>query len=398
MDQLLLNRFGSFQSDLLFLLIGTNPLPNYMSGQLLAADGATICLLHSTDTLQVAERLQRSLGRVRPDLNIIPREIDEADGDKIVTKIRVILREIDYAGKRIGLNYSGGTKSMAVHAYYALRKDFPKGYFSYLDARSLSMVIDLGDQPVQWVRIGQELRVGLEELLLLHGYRIHPKNRPIEEPLQPRLCRAIAEVHSTHEGSKQWRDWVSTLGANPRLPQSNEFPLLTSAIEAFMDISGRDYSENVAASALKCPSLVSCTKFFNGGWLEHLSLHELKSRSGIVGLHDCWMAVEPEIRDRRSFDLDVTAMSGYQLFAISCIATDTKEKAKEHLFEVFTHARQVGGDEARFGLVCCYDRPRQLEKEISEDWDAKGKIRVFGRADLLNLSDGFREWFETANQ
>ena len=394
----MLDRFSQYQSNILFLLIGTNPLPNYVSGRVLAADGATIYLLHSTDTLKVAERLQRLLGRERPDLTIIPREIDEADGDEIVAKIGEILWDIGAEGERVGLNYSGGTKSMAVHAYYTLRKAFPKGCFSYLDARSLSMVIDPGDQPIQWVSIGQNLPVGIIDLLQLHGYHIPAKKRPIETPLQPKLCRAIAEVHTDVQGFSQWRDWMGTLADAPQLPKPDEYPALKPVKECFSELSGGVASEMAVANTLGCSSLISCAKFFNGGWLEHHSLFVLKSIASAVGLHDCVMSVNPEIRGIRAFDLDVAAMSGYQLFTVSCIATDQKDKAKEHLFEVFTHARQVGGDEARFGLVCCYDRPASLQREISEIWDAEGKIRVFGRADLLNLSDGFLEWFQTANQ
>lgn len=410
MDQLVANQFGRYQSDLLFLLIGTNPLPNYVSGRLLAADSATVHLLHSTDTLQVAERLQRSLGRARADLNIIPREIDEADGDRIVAKIGEILREIDSAGRRVGLNYSGGTKSMAVHAYYALRKAFPNGCFSYLDARSLSMVIDPGDQPVQWVHIGQSLPLRLEDLLVLHGYRISPKKQPIQKPLQPELCHAIAEVHSLTDGFRQWRSWVSTLDKTPTLPSREDFPLLEPFLDTCEKICDGEVTEEEVARRLGFKKFKSCSNFFDGGWLEH---HVLKAVADLeieldISSYGGNIEIEATAQKEKipNLQLDIAAMRGYQLFAISCIATEEAEKetdatkpgrAKEHLFEAFVRARQLGGDEACIGLVSCVKDAKRLEGEIRRDWNAD-RVLVLGQADLLSLPDRLKEWFERANQ
>ncbi len=404
---------SQYQSDTLFLLIGTNPLPNYVSARLLAADGATIYLLHSTDTLQVAERLQRSLGRVRPDVKIIPREIDEADGDKIVAKIGEILREIDRetdsTGKRVGLNYSGGTKSMAVHAYFALRKAFSNGCFSYLDSRTLSMVIDLGDQPVQWVRIGQSLPVRLEDLLLLHGYRISSKKQPTRTPLQPELCSSIAEVHSLPDGFRQWRAWVSTLDQAPVLPSIVDFPALKPFLDACVRLCNGDVTEDAIARALGFKQIKSCSNFFDGGWLEHHVLSAVVELGNELGISSFGNNIEIEAavqKDTPNLQLDIAAMRGYQLFAISCIATEEAEKetdatkpgrAKEHLFEAFVRARQLGGDEANISLVSCVKDARRLEREIRRDWN-EDRILVLGQADLLTLPDRLKEWFEKANQ
>ena len=96
------------------------------------------------------------------------------------------------------------------------------------------------------------------------------------------------------------------------------------------------------------------------------------------------------------FELDVAATLGYQLFALSCQATENKDEAKEHLMEVYVRARQLGGDEARVALVCAYDDPNQLCREIERSWDAGGKIRVFGRADLRDLPTALSNWIGTS--
>jgi len=103
---------------------------------------------------------------------------------------------------------------------------------------------------------------------------------------------------------------------------------------------------------------------------------------------------------RPDFELDVAATVGYQLFAISCRATEYKGLAKEHLLEVFTRAGQLGGDEARFAAITLCDdgKVKELENEVSEKWDAQGKIRVLGRSHISDLSAHLLKWFREANQ
>jgi hypothetical protein len=100
-------------------------------------------------------------------------------------------------------------------------------------------------------------------------------------------------------------------------------------------------------------------------------------------------------REGDKFDLDAAAMIGYQLFAFSCIATqDAKAPLKHHLFEILIRAQQLGGEEARVALVCCVNDPQQVQAEVEQDWLVTGKIKVFGRPDLLILKDRLRDWFD----
>ena len=121
------------------------------------------------------------------------------------------------------------------------------------------------------------------------------------------------------------------------------------------------------------------------------------------------MAEECEVCDavwnlepkKNKFDLDVAALRGYQLFAISCTTYDRKKEIKIKLFEAYIRARQLGGDEARIGMVCFApenhsdNNPANIEKEIKEEWDAPGKFRIFGAEDLPHLTNRLKEWFNS---
>ncbi len=97
-----------------------------------------------------------------------------------------------------------------------------------------------------------------------------------------------------------------------------------------------------------------------------------------------------------SFELDVAAMYGYQLFGVSCFVSQQEKEKKSHLFEVVVRVRQLGGDEARAALVCCADDPRHLEEDIARKWDARDKFRVFGQDHLPNLKQELENWITYA--
>jgi len=392
--------FSPWQTDVLFLLIGTNPLPDYVAARLLAKSKATLYLLHSEgdkNTYDIATRLKSALvnPKCRPDLDILLRSIPRADPHVISDRMKSLLTEVPSAVK-VGLNYTGGTKPMAVHVYYALRQAYPSGCFSYLDAASLTMVINREGTPTQRMPVGQAVELDFETLFGLHGYELPPPRQRVK---QPQFCRTLAHVHTTSQGCKQWRAWLNTFREpDPQLPTVADYPALAPAICGFAELNRGTPTETGVARALGFDTLTSCTKFFNGGWLEEYTSDALAPLVASLPLCDYGIALKPHKPGQVGFDIDVAAMWGYQLFAISCMVTEKPKFAKEHLFEVFVRARQVGGDEARYGLVCCVPNPAALQAEVEETWDVEGKIRVFGQDQLLDLAAWLEEWFQTANR
>jgi len=371
----------------------------------LAQKKGTIVLLHSGPTSVVAERLSRRLRADIPGVACQLFSVPEADGPAIARKVDQVARtfERSYPRLSVGLNYTGGTKPMAAYSYYALAQLFPAGIFSYLDARTLSMIIDPGGSTVQQVPVGGAVRLTLNEIADLHGYEIAQQIRWSELQAQPnrlKLARAIADVHLAPGGVTQWRQWLDTWRNGARLPEAVDFPALAPALKAFNEVSGGTATESGVAQALGFQQLNQCGKYFVGGWLEDYTLEALSVVVQQFRLGDYAANLLIRAHGRPDFDLDLAATLGYQLFAISCRVTEKKDLAKEHLLEVFTRAGQLGGDEARFAAVTlCDDRNvRDLESEVSEDWDAAGKIKVFGRSHIRDLSSHLTRWFREANQ
>jgi len=393
------DKFFDFRTDVLFLLIGSNPLPNYVAASLLIREQGTLVLLHSQATATVAERLARRLRSERADLSTQLFTVPEADGPAIARRVTESVQQFErsYPRRTIGLNYTGGTKPMAAYSYQALSTMFPSGVFSYLDARTLSMVIDPGGGPAQRIPVERQVTLKLADIVEMHGYQIKRKRTT---PLHAAIAAAIAQVHLAPEGLKQWRDWLDTWKGGATLPDSTRFPALTPAIQAFDAACGGKTSAEGVAQALGFQQLNQCGKYFIGGWLEDHTLDALSKTHRQMPLEDYASEILIRSSVRPDFDLDVAATIGYQLFAISCIATEQKSKAKEHLLEIFTRAGQLGGDEARFAAItfCDDTNVRDLQREVSEAWDAQGKIRVFGRSHIGDLPTHLLRWFREANQ
>lgn len=419
-----LSVFDKYRADVLFLLVGGNPLPNYVAAQLMAKPDADIYLLASLDTQKVAERLEEKLQQAMPTAKITGRikTIPAAGGYEIDSAIVEIMQEAEIGGRRVGLNYTGGTKDMAVHVYDKIQDAYPQGVFSYLDARKLSMAIYEGANPTQWPSAALAITPTLQDLWGLHGLILdRTKPPPRQEPRLKDLVHSIARVHSTTAGFREWRRWLAMLKTTEIVPTEDEFEELKPFIAQLAASCGTDHPDAAQIAALfEQPTLRQCDDFLRGKWLEEwtlwslLAIHEaygVKHRA--LGLHleqDPKFVLHPPAPP--SFELDVVALRGYQLFLLSCIATEGMEKwqendqpragdrgeAKRHLFEAYSRARQVGGDEARVGLVSCVAYPDKLRAEVVHEWDAEGKIWVFGQADLLDLPEKLAKWFRTANQ
>jgi hypothetical protein len=391
--------FRSYQTDALFLLVGQNPLPNYVAAKLLLKENGTLYLVHSEGPQgsgKVAQRLATHLRQHQPQL--IP--VDPLDTADIHKKVEPYLTRASSGS--VGLNYTGGTKVMAVHVYQAVhefcrRRDL-EAVFSYLDADTLSMSIEprRGQYAFQR-RVVHSIELTIKEVFDLHGIRL--PGRLKTEPLLPNLARALAHQHSTSDGIKAWQDsreilqksdgrpWEEVKGDILRVGTKPDVAFHLEQALGSWDSEPLDLSSAARESGLK--SQRELLLWLEGTWLEEWVLtcaRDLDCGHRAQGLE----GYAPQ-----KFEIDVAVMRGYQLFAFSCGVTSVREKAKLKFLEIYTRARQIGGDEARSAMVCSVEDPESLEQEIAYEWDTGNRVRVFGRQHLADLKSHLGHWFET---
>lgn len=404
-----------YKSDRLFLLVGTNPLPNFVAATLMLKSQGQLYLVHSDKTKAVAERLARYWAENHQQPQFVC--VDESDGANIRQQIDYELAHIGDA--HVGLNYTGGTKMMAVHAIQTIRNYQTSRRpvtLSYLDARTNRMYIEHGNDPAFMTEsLLYEVQPSVQDIVRLHAFKLQ---KSIARKAQlPQLATVLARVHQNPDAIKAWRTWCDeVLRKNARTQKSYEwdkenrlqnlhieFPTdkslktVASQMRTSFATSGSNFRLLEAAQRSGFANIKHLCEWLDGKWLEHYVyyvLSQIKAQQPESRIHDIGMGIRPQSEsDSPEYDIDIGVMQGYRLYAISCTTDTNPGMCKLKLFEAYIRARNMAGDESCVGLVCMVDKPESLQRQIVRSWDAEGKVRVFGRQDMPDLINRMAEWF-----
>jgi hypothetical protein len=426
--------FDRYKSEHLFLLVGGNPLPNYVAAKLLAKTGTVnqkprIHLVRSADTKKEAQRLKQVLGA---DDYIF----DEEDNDIIVNPSKQssieneIKKRLDIILKdkptRIGLNYTGGTKAMAAHCYLAIMQACAKSnvtqIFSYVDPRELKLRVDGSDEdfplddPLD--QHFDAVKISPRRLLNLHGLKT---TKVPQEEIRYEAANLVRAIWSEFKfNSRNWNRF--RLHICDLLKEADR--ATRDADQLQKDQRMDEYLRTKQCSVIGLPELASSLLRLNiiekdqilfsrltaeestkalcdylvGKWLEDYVLEIMNELKQTCLLSDCVSSVKiehPTDKKLEYFEVDDVALRGYQLFAVTCAYSSSNKKAyyKQKIFEGLLRAIQLGGSEARVGLVCVANTKtvRLLELELHDP-----RVRVWGRNDVLNrdqLKKNLGRWF-----
>jgi hypothetical protein len=390
-----MSHISDYQVDHLLLLVGSNPLPNAVAGKLLTAPGGKITLISSRDGFPLAERL----GKWFQNVDISLKEVRESEAASVEEKVSEAIEqyERDHARTnaaspaRVGLNYTGGTKVMSVHAYRALEqwasKHKRKAVFSYLDARTLQMRFEQVDGwPALPVSLAAE--ISIRDLLTLHGWEL--RKDPLESPVLPKSAAALLAIHSRENDAAIWADWLhESLFRSARKPDpiappfwvfqaGNELEGQLKVTQAKFDSNWKNNTDlrklalpwppdlpalreamsnelgqhdgylNLAAVRGKgCKDEQDFCKWLSGTWLESAVLAALQNCPEELHLKACAMDLKVKVPDKKAegtetpvagkkvggteFQFDVVAMRGYQLFAFSCTTESARKRGGREL-------------------------------------------------------------------
>jgi hypothetical protein len=396
-------RLKPYQTDNLILLVGTNPLPNYVAARLLLKPHGKIHLIYSSGTESIAGRLEQQFARdgLQCERRPVVRESKPRDiYDAIHTIVPNMLGSV-------GLHYTGGTKAMSVHAYRAVKDAREDAWCSYLDAHELKMVIDdgMGDGRDAEISVDKAVMLSVGEIAGLHNIEFK------ESRSTPLLLDVARALKKDYESNKQWLKWAER---NLMLPERGrkfkradelrtmrmpiaEFPEIGQAFSnlgAPVNATLQDWAEATREFKTNADGIKKLAAWLAGGyWLESIVLDALLQVKDGCALDDCGMGY---VAEESKFEFDVAATRGYQLFAMSCTTDSTDGQCKQKLFEGFERAKQIGGDEARTALVCYSQDPvNLLNKFKRENFFAEGTVRVFGGEHLKNLGAYLKQWIES---
>ena len=329
----------------LLLLVGSNPLPNYLVALILNPE--SICLFYSPETEKVKDYLYKTL--IERFENVSDRCIGDATDP---SKVREAFASIPTDAH---LNYTGGTKIMAAHARLAFRDaGGTDDRASYLDERNSVLRFDDGYE----IDISQQnLDLTIDEIRGLHGYKFISK-------------REISMLQGVEQDLKR----------------------VAEAVLNAPEIIGKLTNVSIDKYEELMPGLNSQILFKNkgrfqkGAWLEDWVGGLVKQ---ISGDSEIYISYESSRSDGRKFEIDVVLIRGHRMYAISCTTQSKLKPCKLKLFEIAMRARQLGGDLARSALICLlYGSDNngayvdQLRNDVAGIWDASNTPEVFCLDDL----------------
>jgi len=401
------------QTDHLFLLMGGNPLPNAVAALTLLKPGGTPHIVHTRQTRTQAKNLMALLTNAFDYQSAPLIDLDQAQAEAAIIRQQVQARATSLRGT-VGMNYTGGTKPMSVHAYRALAEVCPQATFSYLDSNTSKITLDQDHAPSQ--QLSLEASLSLEQLFQLHGLRWRDHRPPLTEPILPEAATQLAHLHQSWELARNWRQWCNRsllpltkdrdywlskeqLAQAPPIPLVELAPPLRDVLQTHLG-AGRSTLALSVAPKLGFSTITDLCAWLDGIWLEHYTLDQIQrlglgsnavNRQVGLGFH----IVQPEPHSPRydKFEFDVALMQGYQLFALSCTTGTTRKGCKQKLLEASIRSRQLGGSEARVALVCGYRKADDLRAELEVMGHDK-RIAVFGRQDWPQLGQKIAEWVE----
>lgn len=340
----------------LFLLVGSNPLPNFLAALILKPQ--SICLFFSPQTEKVKDYLYKTLQDRFENVSLSDRCIGDAtDASQIRT---AFADEFPSVSKDAHLHYTGGTKIMAAHARMAFSEVGGKNeQASYLDERKAVLRFDDGYEipESKW-----DFKLTIDEILGLHGVGdVSKREISMLQYIEQDLIK-VAEV----------------VLKNPKLIGKLNNTSIDKYAELIPGVNNRILLENK-------------DRFLKGVWLEDwvgVVIQKIAIKSEIC------ISIESKRSKERKFEVDVVLIHRHRLYVISCTTQSKLKDCKFKLFEVAMRARQLGGDLARSALVCMLHgfeegterlSIEQLKKDAEDIWDASNTPKVFGLDDL-------REW------
>lgn len=411
------------------LLVGTNPLPNYVVAQYLLTqypDFKTISLVYSKATNQnsgtrkYADSIAKLLKGKHSQKTLLFEYVELTDVSKD-TNIKndicdKLLKKCD-SSTHLHLNYTGGTKAMVTHIYQMLNEAKDKlasVSFSYLDARSFSLRFD-GDAATDSEDLRAYVSLTLDELIHLHDFKKKKGQGPPAQVEHPEAVSIFRDLIQKNE-LKRYYDpnggWHRSRFLNKNKPEylastpnqlkietfndgpvqepflliSRTMPVKIFAQDGRFDLQklGDNWIQRETQETIQKENFETTIKFLDGVWLENYVLDVLQKATPDSPFGLGWVIHKDGWALNNDFELDVLFLNGYQLVAISCTTSSKKALCKSKGFEVLLRTKQIGGDESLSIVICRADANtvQQIESELKTDTGSQANIRVLGQDDL----------------
>ncbi len=382
----------------LVLLVGTNPLPNYVVAKYFLKNNKNlkkIWLLHSETRVDIGQEGTKWLAENIKE--VLTEEFNQkglkfnycslsnvSSAKETRNNINEKLIKNLSNESNVHLNYTGGTKTMAVHSHRVLRENLKNVSFSYLDVRTFSLKDDEKGNITEDLR--EKINISLENLMKLHGYERNKKAsanywdhwKPTLETFKQLIgCDKLQNYLKWKNDELRpifyrfgkflsWQDFQRSYGSSSfKNSLNNDLRALLSTIPGENKFFDEKWEikiniNNENEYKRRCKETIE--GFLDGKWLEGYVYMILKQKTEKefsrrnIPIEANWYI--KKTKGKKTFELDVILINGYQVCGISCTTSNYESRCKSKGFEVLHRVNQIGGEEAKAILITCLPKEK----------------------------------------
>jgi hypothetical protein len=425
----------------LVLLIGTNPLPNYVSAKYFMKNNNKLKKIwmicsenfdNQESTKDYAESLQKLLKDDKlqfPELIFIE---DVGSKSSIESGLEKIIKQV--SNNKVHLSFTGGTKAMSAYSYSYLKSKVKSFSASYLSSRDFKIKCDCDDEFVS-DNLNNSIKISFDDLLKLHlfkkkeeetdkyedfigvtnkfqelinqnkisqfylddGYQesiFKIRNKDVEKIFKNiKISNSDMIMAYTDEKyfkkrlgcleNKEKNNFKDRINILKKILKYKPNDIFISIIKAFPE-EYRLYKNSRFNKDIGEHNYKRAVEFMDGFWFEQyvekLIENNLKDKFDEILINQKPYREE----ESKNFELDIVLMKGYQLIGISCTTSPKKSLCKSKGFEIILRTRQIGGEEAKAVLLtrAGNETVKQLQSELLlSTGTAKSNILVLGDCD-----------------
>lgn len=384
----------------LVLLIGTNPLPNYVILYYFRkkCENLNVVFIDTVKTHNFSENIINITNFDRKHVKFI--HLDEEDDPlRIENNLRDGFEKIqDLYG--IHLNYTGGTKVMGTRVFTVLDEICKKKSInfssSYLSARDFKLRINTINNQTE-ILLKDEIEINYAQLINLHNFLEIRKDEHniteisyFEEMVIKKNFEEYFNIYKRNQFLNKKGNLISTKKELNDKFSNGEFSINNYLIENIINrlpIVKRIFNAdgtikndcNFTDSNIK-----TLFKYLDGDWFEEYVCKNLKNAFADIYEIITNIRLTKEHWGKNEFEIDALLIRGYQLIGISITTSRTIGLCKSKGFEIMHRTKQLGGDESKQVLVTLLsdEKVAKLELDFEYDTGNSQKILVLGINDI----------------
>lgn len=382
------------KSDVLFLIVGTNPMPNVISILNRVKENGKVFLIHSNEkggvfsTESIANSLINIFKEKSEAIVLEPIAVNMMSESNMVQEVKHRMNSLN--NSCIELNYTGGTKLMSSTIYGYFKEEMRKGerdiILSYLDCEKelfiyekcrANAIISI-EEKIEDININN--RFNLKDIIKSHGLS-YDKDRS-----QTSFENASYEMFSKFEKMtlEEKNKWVKEL--NGIFEDENN---LEHLLKEFV----RKYVSHHEVDEINKLSIGKLIKYTIGDNLEEYIYKILNELKNIMIIDDfVWSYQQKSKNTVAGTEIDFVVIKGIRNYLLSVTLCENEYDCKPKLYEAKMRGEQLAGDETRVGFICLYKSHEELEELIG----ANGKYSkdlIIAIDNFNNIKDKLIEWF-----